>query len=194
VSRRCYNNRNGVLFGMDEILIEGDGKFPMDLRIPIVAAQFGTGGLATITSQGIYRGRTVGIEITVRGQMKPGIVKADIDRNAFYEKGVVIRSVRDTTRRLADVFAEVYITPVTEAEPLDQLDLTSFALDGDPMLIETEHVNFKVFHDDDDRRGLYFEMFLHVDIPSGYVRFDEKDEEYRENVVKSFAALHPAPA
>jgi hypothetical protein len=30
-----------------------------------------------------------------------------------------------------------------------------------------------------------------VDIPSGYVRFDEKDEDYRVNVVRSFAALRP---
>jgi hypothetical protein len=180
--------------GMAEILIEGDGTFPMDVRIPIVAAQFGMGGMTTITAQGTYRGRTVGVEITVRGQMKPGIVKDDIDREAFYDKGVVVRGTGDITRHLADVFAEVYITAITDAEPLVQLDLTSFALDGDPMLIETEHLNFKVFHDDDDKRGLYFEMFLHVDIPSGYVRFDEKDEEYRENVVKSFAALHPTPA
>ncbi len=34
---------------------------------------------------------------------------------------------------------------------------------------------------------------VHVDIPSRCVRFDEKDEEYRENVVKSFAALPPIP-
>jgi hypothetical protein len=180
--------------GMAEILIEGDGKFPMDVRIPIVAAQFGMGGMATITAQGTHRGRTVGVEITVRGGMKPGIVKNDIDRDAFYGKGAVVRGVGKNTRHLADVFAELYITPVTDAEPLHQLDLTTFALDGDPMLIETEHLNFKVFHDDDDKRGLYFEMFLHVDIPSGYVRFDEKDEEYRVNVVKSFAALIPTPA
>jgi hypothetical protein len=178
---------------MAEILIEGDGKFPMDVRIPVVAAQFGVGGMATITAQGIYRGRTVGMEIAIRGQMKPGIVKDDIDKNAFYDKGVIVRGVGDITRNLADLFAEVYITPIADAEALHQLDLTSFALDGDPMLIETEHLNFKVFHDDDDQRGLYFEMFLHVDIPSGYVRFDEKDEDYRKNVVKSFAALLPAP-
>jgi hypothetical protein len=60
--------------------------------------------------------------------------------------------------------------------------------------VRSEHLNFKVFHDDEDKLGLYFGMFLHVDIPSGYVRFDENDEEYRENVVKSFAALRPAPA
>jgi hypothetical protein len=147
--------------------------------------------MATITARGTYRGRTVGVEITIRGQMKPGIVKDDIDRDAFYDKGVIVRGVGGITRHLADVFAEVYITPISGAEPLHQLDLTSFALDGDPMLIETEHLNFKVFHDDDDKRGLYFEMFLHVDIPSCYVKFDEKDEEYRENVVRSFAALLP---
>ena len=179
---------------MAEILIEGDGKFPMDLRIPIVAVQFGMGGMATISAQGTYRGRSVGVEINVRGQMKPGIVNNDIDRDAFYGTGVIVRGIGENTRHLADVFAELYIPPVTDAEPLHQLDLTSFALDGDPMLIETEHLNFKVFHDDDDKRGLYFEMFLHVDIPLRYVRFDEKDEEYRKNVVRSFAALVRTPA
>lgn len=179
---------------MSEILIEGDGKFPMDVRVPIVAVQYATDGMATITAQGAYRGRSVGVEITVRGQMKPGIVGSDVDTTAFYDRGVIVRGMHDMTPRLADVFSEAYITPATDAEPLHQLDLTSIALDGNPMLIETEHLNFKVFHDDEDKLGLYFEMFLHVDIPSGYVRFDEKDEEYRENVLKSFAALRPTSA
>ena len=174
---------------MSEILIEGDGKFPMDVRVPIVAVQFATDGVVTLTAQGAFRGRSVGVEITVRAQMKPGIVSGDIDTTAFYDRGVIVRGMDDMTGHLADVFSEVYITPARDGKPLRQLDLTSIALDGDPMLIETEHLNFKVFHDDEDKLGLYFEMFLHVDIPSGYVRFDEKDEEYRENVVKSFAAL-----
>jgi hypothetical protein len=188
------DKEDGILLGMAEILIEGDGKFPMDIRIPIVAAQFGTSGMATINAQGTHRGRAVGVEITVRGQMKPGIVKDDIDRDAFYKKGLVVRGIGDTTRHLADVFAEAYITGITDAPPLQQLDLTSFALVGDPILMETQHLNFKVFHDDNDERGLFFEMFLHVDIPAGWVRFDEKDEEYRVNVVKSFASLLPVRA
>jgi len=126
--------------------------------------------------------------------MKPGIVGDDINETAFYGSGGVVRGMRDITKNLADVFSEVYILPVGIAEPLQTLDLTSFALDGDPMLIETEHLNVKVFHDDEDRLGLYFEMFLHIDIPSGYVRFDEKDEEYRANVLRSFAALEPISA
>ena len=178
---------------MSDILIEGDGQFPMDVRVPIVAVQFSSDGTASVTAQGTYRGRSAGVEIKVRGHMKPGIVNSDVDTTAFYDRGVTIRATSEPPQHLADVFSEAYITPVRDAVPLHQLDLTSIALDGDPMLIETEHLNFKVFHDDEDKVGLYFEMFLHVDIPSRYVRFDEKDEEYRQNVVKSFAALQPIP-
>jgi len=174
---------------MSDILITGDGKFPMDVQVPIVSTQTTTDGRTVIAVRGEYRGHSVGVELSVRGQMKPGIVGDHIDKTAFYGSGVLIRGMGDLTRHFADVLSEVYILPVGSAEPLQQLDLTSFALDGDPVLIETEHLNFKVFHDDEDKLGLYFEMFLHIDIPSGYVRFDEKDEEYRENVVRSFAAL-----
>jgi hypothetical protein len=179
---------------MSDIVVTGDGKFPMDVQVPIVSAHTATDGRTVIVARGEYRGRSVGVELSVRGQMKPGIAGDDIDKTAFYASGVVVRGMGDIARHLADVFSEVYILPVNIAEPLERLDLTSFALDGDPILIQTEHLNFKVFHDDEDKLGLYFEMFLHIDIPSGFVRFDEKDEEYRENVVRSFAALRPVPA
>lgn len=179
---------------MSDVLITGDGKFPMDVQVPIVSARTSTDGRTIIVAQGEYRGRSVGVELSIQGQIKPGIVGDDIDETAFYGSGVVVRGVSGITKNLADVFSEVYILPVGIAEPLQGLDLTSFALDGDPMLIDTEHLNFKVFHDDEDKLGLYFEMFLHIDIPSGYVRFDEKDEEYRENVLRSFAALQPIPS
>lgn len=179
---------------MSDILITGDGTFPMDVQVPIISTQASTDGRTIIIAQGKYRGRSVGVELSVRGQMKPGIVGNDVDKTAFYASGLLVRSMGDITRHLAVVFSEAYILPVGIADPLRQLDLTSFALAGDPMLIKTEHLNFKVFHDDENKMGLYFEMFLHIDIPSGYVRFDEKDEEYRENVLKSFAALQPIHA
>jgi hypothetical protein len=179
---------------MSNILITGDGQFPMDIQVPIVSARTETEGRTVIVAQGEYRCRFMGVELSVRGQMKPGIVGDDIDRTAFYGSGILVRSRGELTKHLADVFSEMYILPVGIAEPLPQLNLTSIALDGDPMLIETEHLNFKVFHDDEDKLGLYFEMFLHIDIPGGYVRFDEKDEEYRANVLKSFGALRSTPA
>jgi len=178
---------------MSDVLITGDGQFPMDVQVPILSAQTTNEGRTVIVVQGEHRGFTVGVEISIRGQMKPGIIGDNIDKTAFYGSGIIVRSLGQPTKHLADVFSEMYIVPVGVAEPLENLDLTSIALDGDPMLMETEHLNFKVFHDDEDKLGLYFEMFLHIDIPHGYVRFDEKDEEYRANVLKSFGALRPIP-
>lgn len=174
---------------MTDILIEGDGQFPMDVQIPIVALDFASDGTATIIAQGDYRGHAAGVEIWIRGLMKPGLVDGDVDATAFYDKGIVLRAANHKTGHLAVIFSELYKTSVAAAEPLPQLDLTCIALDGNPVSINTQHLNFKVFHDDEEKLGLYFELFLHVDVPAGYVRFDEKDEEYRENVVKSFTAL-----
>jgi len=103
---------------MPEILIKGDGKFPMDVQLPIVAVQFASDGTATIHAQGTHHGRSIGVEVKVRGQMKPGIFEDDIDRDAFYDKGVILRSMGDITRHLADVFSEAYITRAKDAEPL----------------------------------------------------------------------------
>jgi hypothetical protein len=187
-----WPSASAIISRMSDILLSGDGKFPMDLQVPIVSVQRTIDGGTSIIAQGEHRGRFVCVELLVRGQMRPGIVGGEIDKTAFYPSGVIVRGKGETTRHLAEVFSEVYILPILKIEPLPRLDLTSFALDGDPALIETEHVNFKVFHDDENNLGLYFEMFLHIDIPLGYVRFDEKDEEYRDNVVRSFAALQPA--
>ena len=174
---------------MAEIIIEGDGQFPMDVRVPIVGTRFSSDRSLTIRAEGTHRGRSVGLEITVKCGMKPGLRGDEIDKTAFYRNGIIVRGLGNNTRHLADLLSDVYITPIGTPEPLNQLDFTSFALDGDPMLIESEHVNFKLFHDDSDTSGLYFEMFLHIDLPEGYVRLDEKDEEYRPTVVNSFAAL-----
>lgn len=100
-----------------------------------------------------------------------------------------MRAAENGAGNLSAIFSEIYKTSVQEVDPLPNRDLTCIALDGNPALINTEHLNFKVFHDDQDELGLYFEMFLHVHVPAGYVRFDEKDEEYRDNVVKAFGAL-----
>ena len=46
-----------------------------------------------------------------------GIVGDDIDKTAFYGSGVIVRSMGQRTKHLADVFSEMYILPVGVAEP-----------------------------------------------------------------------------
>jgi hypothetical protein len=68
---------------MPEIVVDGDGKFLMDIQIPIVATRFAPDGSVTIDAKGEYRGRSVGAEVTIRGRMKPGLVGSEIDNTAF---------------------------------------------------------------------------------------------------------------
>jgi len=109
---------------MADILITGDGKFPTGVQVPIVSAQKTTEGTTVIAAEGEYRGRLVGVEVSVRGQMKPGIIGDEIVRIAFYGSGVLVRGIGDLTRNLGDVFSEAYILPVGIALPLQQRDLT----------------------------------------------------------------------
>jgi hypothetical protein len=66
------------------------------------------------------------------------------------------------------------------------IPLTVFALEGDPQQLESQHLNFKVFHDDTEERDQYYELFLHVDLPNGRVELHEKDPEYRTSVIRGF--------
>ncbi len=72
---------------MSDILITGDGKFPMDVQVPIISTQ-----------------ATTDVELSVREQMKPGIVSDDIDKTAFYASGVLVHSMGDITRHLQTFF------------------------------------------------------------------------------------------
>jgi len=96
---------------MSDILITGDGKFPMDVQVPIVSAQTTADGRTVIVAQGKHRGRSVGVELSVLGQMKPGIVGDDIDKTAFYVSGVLVRSRGDAYSTPRRLFSEVYILP-----------------------------------------------------------------------------------
>jgi len=62
---------------------------------------------------------------------------------------------------------------------------------GDPRKLQTEYVKFKIFHDDHDEHGEYFELFLHINIQGGFIALNEKDEEYRSSILKSFAQTKP---
>ena len=171
---------------MDEISVSTAEGFA-DIRFPIKSVSFDADGGTRIALEGDYKGNTISLELSVQGQMRPGLVGSEIDRSAFYPKGIVIRSQGDNGA-VAEMFAKQYGVRPEQKPPMSAIELTCFALDGNPGAITTEHLNFKVFHDDENSLGLYFEMYIHIDLPGRYIRFDEKDEEYRTNVVSTFAA------
>lgn len=65
---------------------------------------------------------------------------------------------------------------------VDQIDCLAVGIASDPRNVESEPVHLKLFFDDGIENGRYAEVFLDVDLPSGFLMLNEKDEEYRRDL------------
>ena len=64
--------------------------------------------------------------------------------------------------------------------------MTSTTLEGNPKQIEQQELKFKLFFDENEEEGLYFEIYLNIDKKNGTLTLAEKDEEYRQNILRAF--------
>ena len=80
---------------MSDIAVSTEEEFA-DIRIPIKAVSFANDGAANISVEGNYKGNKLGLELTVKGHMRPGIVDDDVDTSAFYEQGIIVRLPQDS--------------------------------------------------------------------------------------------------
>ncbi len=143
-----------------------------------------------ITASATHQARRVSVRIVLIKGMTPGLRGTTIDRKAFFVGGVRLESVGAESDAFVSELAAIYgITTPTKMR--QSVLFTAFPLQGDPTELLTQHLNFKVFHDEDDSLGEYSEAYVHVDIPHRYIRLDEKDPEYRAPLLK---ALSQEPA
>jgi hypothetical protein len=148
-------------------------------------------GWTTLTVDAKHKGEKVGFKLAVSPDMRPGIVADDIDRTAFFPKGIILFRDDKTSDALLRAFESLYEAPRRESEFRKRSEVTAFALSGDPRKLKSDYVKFKIFHDDQDERGEYFELYLHVNIPGGVVALNEKDQEYRPTVLKGLEQTKP---
>lgn len=128
------------------------------------------------------------------------------DGEAFYSfwGPVTLRSRGNESDRLLALLAEYYGCPPPSPQRSNwlgklvqitdkllakgwklssQIDCLAVGIQSDPALIAEEPVRLKLFFDDGERDGHYAEIFLNIDVPSGYCALNEKDEAYRQEAV-----------
>ena len=59
-----------------------------------------------------------------------------------------------------------------------------YALEGNPSLITTEKIRFKLFFDHDNKNKAYSELFIIIDFKNKTLDFSEKNTMYRKKIVK----------
>lgn len=63
------------------------------------------------------------------------------------------------------------------------VDCLAVGIASNPALIEDEPIRMKLFFDEGVENGRYAEVFFNVDLPEGFGALNEKDEEYRVDLI-----------
>jgi hypothetical protein len=91
---------------------------------------------------------------------------------------------------LVAALRELYGMPGVNARMVDITPFTGIALHKDDVDMETQPIKIKLFGRDSEEeveRDEYFESFFNLDLTSGFVFWNEKDQDYREPLVAALS-------
>ena len=175
----------------DTAYFNGEGGF-QDLLLPISRYRCTEDGACLIEARGLYGGVEIGLRARIAGGMKEGFVGDTVNEEAFLEDGVELQSLGEPTRALAYALSRAYGVKFKSETLRGSISLTSIPLEGTPKKIESEPLKLKVFHDPKEEEGLYFELYLNIDLKKKTLELAEKDEEYRQSILRTFLSA-PKP-
>lgn len=137
-----------------------------------------------------FEGQEVGLHAKLKKRIGPGF---DSDMNLIHEhvyrQGLTLSSIGLESDCLISALAKLYgMAPVIRTMVPSET-YTAIALQQDQTDLASNHVRIKIFgrDDDDAPEDDYYESFFNVDLPSGLVYWNEKDEDYREPLMRALS-------
>ncbi|MGO4261467.1 hypothetical protein [Lysobacter sp. TAB13] len=112
-----------------------------------------------------------------------------------YRDGLVLSSIGAASDRLIGALARLYGVEPFERIAAPSERYTVIALQQENTALEAHAVRMKLFGRDQDEgfdEDDYYESFFHVDLPTGYVYWNEKDQDYREPLLRAWTATTDA--
>jgi hypothetical protein len=175
---------------MTQVIInENSAEGFQDLQFNIVQTKEDQ-NFISFSVRGNYDGQLVGFNVLMLKGMQPGVLDNEnfsINKDAFYAKGIIIRRTGKESDAFITILSSLYGISTKNNKMRNEVEFTSFALEGNPMNYVNENIKFKVFFDENDDRGLYSEAYINVNYMEGILEFHEKDIEYRNNLVEAMS-------
>jgi hypothetical protein len=156
-----------------------------DLVLSITQKKLLETGYWDLTCKAKYRDQIIGIRIYILEGLEPGIVGDDLDNTKFVREAVKIESIGRESDNFIKIVSKLYGQEISENFTDSLLSYTIFPLNEFKANLENGQYKFKLFFDDTEQYGLYSEMYLNPNFPNGTIELNEKDEEYRKNIVLS---------
>jgi len=136
-------------------------------------------------AKGLYKDKTVGLQIEVSSKIRAGIVGGEIDnKNGFVLNGVQLKSIGQESDELVKALAELYKQPTEKIFTKQIVSATAFSLNEKAVnLDKNDYYKLKLFFEENDE-NLYSEIYLNLNTDKREIEIHEKDEEYREPIIK----------
>jgi hypothetical protein len=144
----------------------------------------------TYIAKGLYKGKTVGLQIEVSSKIGAGIINGAIDgKSGFVANAVKLKSIGQESDELVKALAELYKQPSDKGFTKQTISSTAFSLNEKPVNLDQKgYYRLKLFFEEEDENNedetLYAEMFLNINTDKQEIEIHEKDKDYREPIIK----------
>lgn len=155
-----------------------------DLILTITKKKKLDNGFWSLICKAKYENQIVGLKINIADGIPAGIVNEEIDNTSFTKKGVEFYSIGKESDKLIEIISKLYGETKRKKFTSKKLTFTAFPLNKEKAILENGKFSFKLFFDENNEENLYAEFFLKPDFKNGIIELNEKDEEYRINIVK----------
>lgn len=139
-------------------------------------------------AKGLYNGKTVGLQFEVKSKMKNGLTPDGQINNGggFIKDAIKINTIGQESNELIKALSELYLFPTTSSFTKQTITSTAFSFNQKIAdLDKPDYYKFKLFFEEDNE-DLYSELFFNINTIEKIVELHEKDEDYRQPLIKVF--------
>ena len=185
----CNKTKN-IDSNLPEILsVQNQEEGFEDISLKIVETNK-QGNTFTYLAKGKYENKIVGLKISIQNNLKAGINKAgEIDGTAFNKDGISLQSIGQESDNFLHALSKIYGINSNAKFSSKIIKSTTFPLNNNIAdLNKSEYYKFKVFfNDQEEENEKYAEIFININLQQNFIEFNEKDNEYRANIIKTFS-------
>jgi hypothetical protein len=137
-----------------------------------------------------HEGEPVGMAVTVVKGIQASLdAEAALIQAHVYRKGVIFTRTRPESDRLIRALSAMYGKGEHPAQMVQSESYTAIALHQDAIDMTKDPIKLKIFGRDGpaDQADDYYESFFHLDLKNGFVFWNEKDQEYREPLLRALS-------
>jgi hypothetical protein len=167
----------------DNLLIQSNDTFK-DIVLKVTSVKKDFFNDFEILAENIYNNQTVGMKIIVRSNLQPGIENGEIKPELQTKGGVQFKSVGKNSDLFVVALSNFYGIPGKNTFTIKSVVANCLALTNMHFDVMTDKIKLLLTFDPDNKRTLFSEIYMDLDLCNNTISLSEKDQEWRRNIVE----------